>query len=186
MGKRYVAISETEMVALLVDKLGFEDVTHRVNANERVFERQIISKSGVEFPYAVRVYSTIECGGSRGCGEDAIRVNLIDLKEENPKFRFKKVLGEDKGKKAGRSIYRTKSAMINLETRIENYIWHVVFKENHCPKCGGLTAIRENKNTHEQFLSCDSWHTTKCGGTKAIVITFDEWRKERQKKKEAA
>jgi len=165
MGTRYVPISEEEMNALLVDKLGFEDVTHRVEAKERVFERQVVSKNGVEFPFAVRVYSTIEFGGSRGCGEDAIRVVLIDLEEENPKFRFKKVLGEGKGK-AGRRIHRTKNAMKNLEERIKDYFRHIIL--NQCPKCGSLMAIRERRADGKKFLSCTKWHTTKCNGSRDI------------------
>jgi hypothetical protein len=153
------------MEALMIDKLGFEDVTQREGTIERIFERQVVSKNGVEFPYAVRVYSSIYPQGSKGCGEDAIRVILIDLEEENPKFRFKKVLGEGKGK-AGRRIYRTKSAMKNLEERVKDYFRHVIL--NQCPKCGSLMAIRERRADGKKFLSCTKWHETKCNGSRDI------------------
>jgi len=90
-------------------------------------------------------------------------VVLIDLEEENPKFRFKKVLGEGKGK-AGRRIYRTKSAMKNLEERVKDYFRHVIL--NQCPKCGSLMAIREGRNG--KFLGCTKWHETKCNGSRDI------------------
>jgi len=183
MAATYVPISVEEMEALMLDKLGFEDVTQREGTIERIFEKQIVSASGIEYPYAVRVYSSIYPHGSKACGKDAIRVVLIDLEEKNPKFRHKKILGEGKVGKAGRRIHRTEKAMINLEKRVKQYIWHVI--SNPCPKCGSLMAIKKRKDNGKKFFSCTKWITTKCTGSN-VFVDFDEWYKNHLKKRQAA
>lgn len=159
-GDRYVPIDETEMRELMT-RIGFETIT-LPRTTELVFQRQVETTAGKKFPYAVRVYSSVAHGNSRGVGEDAIRVVLIDLDEENPKFQFMKVIGEGT-KKAGRRIYRTKSAMATLEARCREYFTHVI--KNPCPKCGSVMAVRNSKNG--QFLGCTKFRTG-CRGTREI------------------
>ena len=159
-GDRYVPIDETEMRELMT-RIGFETIA-LPRTTELVFQRQIETSAGKKFPYAVRVYSSVAHGNSRGVGEDAIRVVLIDLDEENPKFQFMKVIGEGT-KKAGRRIYRTKSAMATLEARCREYFTHVI--KNPCPKCGSVMAVRNSKNG--QFLGCTKFRTG-CRGTREI------------------
>lgn len=159
-GDRYVPIDENEMRDLMT-RIGFETIS-LPRTTELVFQRQIETTAGKKFPYAVRVYSSIAHGNSRAVGEDAIRVVLVDLKAENPKFQFMKVLGEGT-KKAGRRIYRTKSAMTTLETRCRDYFTHII--KNPCPKCGSAMAVRNTKGG--QFLGCTKYHNG-CRGTREL------------------
>jgi len=156
-GSRYVEIDETEMRDLLESEMGFTQV--RIDGTyELVFERQVETKGGKTFPYKVRVYSSIFGGASRGCGEDAIRVVLVDMETDRPM----KIMGEGKKGKAGRRIYRTKSALTNLRDRCRDYFRHVML--NSCPKCGKVMAIRKGKNG--DFLGCTGY--PECNGTKQL------------------
>jgi hypothetical protein len=155
-GSRYVPISADEMVNLM-DEMGFTQV-YFDGTVEMVFERQVEGKSGRTYPYAVRVYTSVTRSGSRDCGEDAIRVVLVDLETNRPM----KVMGEGKKGKAGRRIYRTKSALVNLKERCRDYFRHVML--HSCPKCGKVMAIREGRNG--QFLGCTNY--PECNGTKPM------------------
>lgn len=159
MTKRYVEISETEMTALMEDEMGF-DREFPPGTTEIVWQRQIESKSGDKFPYAVRVYSSVAYGSTRGCGEDAIRVLIINLDTGRP---IK--LTPQKGK-AGKRIYRTKSAMSNLRTRCREFFAYVINPANQCPDCNSLMVSRKGK--FGEFLGCTNY--PDCRGTRKINV----------------
>lgn len=152
MGSRYVPISESQIRSLLEGEMGFSEIQLPRTA-ELVFERQVETKSGRKYPYAVRVYSSIARGESRGCGEDAIRVVLVDLESS----RLMKVLGEGRNSKAGRRIYRTKSALPSLKNRCRDYFRHVL--RNTCPECSSVMAIRQGPKG--KFLGCTGFPKCK-------------------------
>ena len=155
--KRYVEISEAEMTSMMEEDMGFEKI-QLPGTTEIVWQRQIETKSGGKFPYAVRVYSSIAYGSSRGCGEDAIRVVVINLDTGRP---IK--LTPTKGK-AGKRIYRTKGAMTNLNTRIRETFEYVSNTGNHCPDCSSLLVTRNGK--WGEFLGCTNY--PDCRGTRKI------------------
>ncbi len=166
MGRNYVERSREEMDALLVEQLGFQVVPLK-GCHEVVYERQIVSKKGVEHPYKVRVYSSVHVstGRTRDLGKDAIRVVLIPT-EGLAQFPMK-VLGEGRDTKAGRRINRTKGAMDNLRRRVVQYFEFVI--KYRCPDCGSLMAVRSS--SHGKFLGCRSY--PDCKGTRPYPDSLD-------------
>lgn len=160
-GRNYVERTREEFDALLVEQMGFS-VVPLEGTYEVVYQRQVVSKNGVEHPYLVRVYSSVlgYQGKTRDCGADAIRVVLIPLEGEYA-GRPTKVLGEGKGK-AGRRINRTKGAMENLRKRVTQYFQLVI--KYRCPKCGSLMAVRNSAKG--KFLGCRSY--PECNGSRPL------------------
>jgi len=157
--KRYVEISEADMTDLMEVQMGFAKI-ELSGTTEIVWQRQVETKSGEKFPYAVRVYSSIAYGTSRGCGEDAIRVVLINLDTGRP-IKLQPTKG-----KAGKRIYRTKSAMPNLRTRCRELFAYVINPGHHCPDCDSLMATR--KGGYGEFLGCTNY--PDCRGTRKIDV----------------
>lgn len=155
--KRYVEISETEMTAMMEDRFGFTQEFFP-GTTEIVWQKQVQTDSGKKFPYAVRVYSSIAYGASRACGEDAIRVVIINLDTGRP-IKLQPTKG-----KAGKRIYRTKGAMSNLATRIHESFAYVANPEYQCPECNSLLVTRKGK--YGEFLGCTSY--PDCRGTRKI------------------
>lgn len=160
----YVQIPEAAMRSMLEGECGFEQI-HIDGTYELVFQRQVTSAKGREFPYAVRVYSSISNGKSRAVGEDAIRVVLINLDTGYPI----KIMGEGrknrhKKTKAGSRINRTAPTGIPTEKRVEallgrlkdrcrDYFYHIVM--NPCPTCGSALAMRWAGNG--DFYGCTNF-----------------------------
>lgn len=159
MNARYVEISETEMTSMMEDEMGF-DQEFIPGTTEIVWQRQVETKSGEKFPYAIRVYSSIAYGTSRGCGEDAIRVVLMNLDTGRP-IKLQPTKG-----KAGKRIYRTKGAMPNLRTRCRELFAYVINPGHHCPDCDSLMATR--KGGYGEFLGCTNY--PDCRGTRKIDV----------------
>jgi hypothetical protein len=159
---KYVNVPEADMRVLLEDECGFEQVP---NNGELVFQRQVVSAKGREFPYAVRVYSSVIRGETRDVGEDAIRVVLMNTDTDRPV----KIMGEgrknkDRKSKAGSRIYRTAPRGIPTENRVaellgrlrdrcRDYFYHVV--ANQCPKCDSALALRQGPSG--DFYGCTSY-----------------------------
>jgi len=156
MASRYTEIRHDEMADLL-EGIGFEP-RNQSGCVEYVWERNVVSKSGKTFPYAVRVYSSVDkrTGVTRDCGADAIRVVLMDL-ESGRAMKLKTGKG-----KAGQRIYRTKNALPTLKERCREYFVKVI--QDGCPKCGAVMAERAGKNG--SFLGCTKYPV--CKGTKPI------------------
>lgn len=156
MASRYVAITHTAMAAQL-EGIGFFPL-NLSGCVEFVWQRNVESKSGKHFPYAVRVYSSVDkrTGMTRDCGADAIRVVLMDL-ESGRALKLKSGKG-----KAGQRIYRTKNALPTLVERCREYFGKVI--HDGCPKCGSVMAERAGKNGN--FLGCTKYPA--CNGTKKL------------------
>ena len=69
---KFTNITKSEMQDFL-GTLGFAEISIP-NCNESVFAKRI-DKNGI--PLSMRVYTGIVASESRGCGEDAIRVNVF-------------------------------------------------------------------------------------------------------------
>ena len=156
-GRNYVERNKAEFDALLVDRLHFR-VVELPGVSEIVYQRD-----GVNAPYSVRVYSSIQrgTGRTRDCGDDAIRVVMVAQETG----RAMKIMGEKRNGKAGKRINRTKGAMKNLERRVKEYLL-MGTPDLLCPKCGHMMAVRNGRNG--KFLGCthrdnDEW----CGGTRS-------------------
>lgn len=153
MGRYYVERTKEEMDALLIGKYKFRHVDLHGTA-EYVYQRD-----GVHVPFSVRVYSSVDVrtGHTRDCGDDAIRVVMVDQSTG----RATKIMGEARNQKTGTRINRTKGAMDNLEKRVRQYLL-MGTKDYTCPKCGGLMAVRKGPNG--KFLGCRAY--PECNGTR--------------------
>ena len=156
MASRYREITHTAMAAHL-ESIGF----FPLNLNgcvEYVWQRNVESKQGKQYPYAVRVYSSVDkrTGLTRDCGSDAIRVVLMDLKTGRA-LKLKSGKG-----KAGQRIYRTQNALPTLTERCREYFSKVI--HDGCPKCGSVMAERGGRNG--KFLGCTKYPA--CNGTKQL------------------
>ncbi len=164
----YIAVPEAAMRSMMEGECGFTQL--KIDGTyEIVFQRQVTSAKGREFPYAVRVYSSVANGVSRAVGEDAIRVVLFDTRTDRPV----KIMGEgrknrDRKSKAGSRINRTARQCIPTEDRIaellgrlrdrcRDYFYHVI--TNECPKCGNALAMRHGGG--KDFYGCTNFPECK-------------------------
>jgi Topoisomerase DNA binding C4 zinc finger len=175
---KYVAVPEAAMRALMESECGFEQIKLD-GTTELVFQRDVVSSKGKEFPYAVRVYSSVAYGETRAVGEDAIRVILMNTTTNRPV----KIMGEgrknrDRKSKAGSRIYRTAPTGIpteervaellgRLKTRCREYFYHVV--ANQCPKCDSALSLRHSKGN--DFYGCTNF--PECKHTQSEVKSYD-------------
>ena len=152
---RYVEISETDMRNMLETEMGFKQV-FKDGTTELLFERPVEKKTGEVYNYSVRVYSSITPydGKSRGVGEDAIRVVLMDNTSGYPV----KIKGESKKQSAGSRIYRTKNALPNLRERCREYFKYVF--SHACPSetCENGLMIKR-KGSYGEFYGCNQYPT---------------------------
>lgn len=111
-------------------------------------------------PLSLRVYSGINpSGNSRGCGEDAIRVEVHYRDADGTIHR----IGGSK------RVHRVKGWKTNLQARIDDW-------ENglgpKCPKCGAPMRLREPKAGHtwRPFYGCVRWKPkgAGCDGTAQV------------------
>jgi len=159
---RYVQRTDSEIRHLLEEKMGFSETEYtaerwgqRFIPWERVWERQVVTKSGKEFPYRIVCYSTVDrrTNVTRDCAKDAIRFVLLS----------------DSGKpitRAEKCVYRTKGALDNILERARE-LYRFVGKSETCPKCNSLMDEREVKkegpNKGKKFLGCTRY--PDCNGT---------------------
>jgi hypothetical protein len=142
----FTNITKSEMQDFL-GTLGFAEITIP-NCNESVFAKRI-DKNGI--PLSMRIYTGIVSSESRGCGEDAIRVNVFAKTLKN---ELKKVV-------SCRRVNRVSGWRKNLESRI-----HEVFHKSPSQSCncGNPMVLREGK--FGEFLGCTNYpeckQTIKC------------------------
>ena len=161
---RYVQRTDSEVRQLLEDQMGFSEAEYTVERWggdpryipwERVCERQVVTKSGKEFPYWIVCYSTVDrrTNVTRDVAKDAIRFVLLS-ESGRPITRAEK------------RVYRTKGAMENIVERARE-LYRFVGKSETCPKCNALMDEREVKkegpNKGKKFLGCTRY--PECNGT---------------------
>lgn len=156
MGRNYVERTKNEMDELLVGKYRFR-LINLSGVAEYVYQRE-----GVHVPYSVRIYSSVDVrtGRTRDCGDDAIRVVMV-----NRSGHPLKVMGEKRNTKIGTRINRTKGALDNLEKRVRQYLT-MGTPDYLCPQCKSLMAVRRGGNG--PFLGCTEWKSGNegCSGTR--------------------
>ena len=126
MSKReYYQIDETEFDSIM-ESYGFSTV-HIQGTKEKVYDRRFGELT-------MRVYSSIEKGTARDCGEDAIRVCVLDLKANTGVMRNKRVNRIQTWKK-------------NLENRLNVTIERIemgkISPAPSCPRCGASMNMRK-------------------------------------------
>lgn len=141
-GERYVPIRYEDIREVLEDLMGFERRDDD-RCWEMIWVRPVITKSGVRFPYEIKVYTTVDIRTevSRDVGTDAIRVVLMDTVTGRPV------------KKAEKRVFRTKNALTNLRERCRDMFKHVM-QGPHCPKCSSLMVVREGGPGKHKFWGC--------------------------------
>lgn len=145
---RYYQVSQAEMETFLLPR-GFIKMSIP-GTSELVYGKRI--QRG-QHPISIRIYTTINPSGeARDCGEDAIRVRLYTLFQDEP-------IPVGKTQK----ILRIKTWAKNL-TKALNKCDSLV---RICPACGNLQTVR--KGVHGEFWGCSTYKYTKCSGKKAPV-----------------
>lgn len=155
MGERYVPIRIGEMHKVLGERCGFTQLEPgsvkfgNRTCKEHIYERQVVSKSGIDYHCKIRVYTSVDIRTSvtRDCASDAIRVVVIN----DAGYPIKR---DGKGREA--RIYRTKNAKTNLYERCrEIFKWAM---ENACQTCYHplveRTVKKEGPNQGRKFLTC--------------------------------
>ena len=143
---KFTNITKSEMQDFL-STLGFAEISIP-NCNESVFAKRI-DKNGI--PLSMRVYTGIVASESRGCGEDAIRVNVFarTLKNET-----KKVV-------SCRRVNRVEGWRKNLQSRI-----HEVFHKSPSQSCNCGNPMLLREGVFGEFLGCTNY--PECKQTKNI------------------
>ena len=78
MSATYTPVTLLDFAAL-AHQMGMVSITPP-NTKEYVFERDVVTKSGIAYPLKLRIYSSVDIrtGISRDCGSDAIRLCLVN------------------------------------------------------------------------------------------------------------
>ena len=139
-GGRYTQISTDEFESFLSDIAQWERVNGDGVTKENVYALPLPSDR-VE----IRVFSTLQDGKARDCGNDAIRTVVWDKKHDTP------IGGESK-------TLRIETWRSNLEPKIRDLYanWR---RHDHgeCPSCGeGVMVERESEDGWE-FLGCSNY-----------------------------
>lgn len=134
---RFQTISETEMDLFLKEK-GFSAITLQ-GTTEKVYGK-LVAKD-----ICLRVYSSIESGTSRECGEDAIRVVLASRQKTGIK-----IVG------SSRRVNRTKNWRDNLQKRLDS--WFEMLGPA-CPKCSATMVDRNG--AYGDFWGCSNFPECK-------------------------
>lgn len=166
-GERYVPITTFEMDAVLVRKMGFERREVRP-AKEWVYFRKVINRDGFEYPMGIKVLSTIHVDSdiTRPVAGDAIHVMLMNLAVRSDKldaFPMGFPMKSKYPKQADRTIYRTKSALINLEQTVRD-MFRFAFAIA-CPCCSAPMIPRDS--SRGRFFGCSDF--PHCRTTKPSV-----------------
>lgn len=143
-------------VELYMMQLGAREVDMGPRVKELVFERSIITSSGVEHPYKLRIYTSIDSRNDtcRAKGKDAIRVHLVDA-------AGKYVKGATRVNRIGPEV------MDRVMDRCRELFKYAIDSANKCPKCEtGLLVFRKpNRNAKwKAFKGCHIYPYCKGSG----------------------
>ena len=136
---RYVEVKETEMRTFLEGK-GFSEI--KLPDTKEIVYGKIVA-TGV----CLRVYTTIESGVSRACGEDAIRFVLVRKNHAG----VVKVIGTSK------KVLRTRNWKSNMSQRIDS--WNEQLGPT-CHKCGNFMV--ERTGPKGSFWGCTNFPECTC------------------------
>lgn len=131
---QYQAVTRGQM-ELYMMQISAKEVDLGPKCKEIVFERAVVTASGVDHPYKIRIYTSIdqrdnEC---RDKGKDAIRVQLID--DEN-----KIVMTSTRVNRVGNEV------MDRVLDRCREMFRYAIDPANKCPKCDtGRLVLRTPK-----------------------------------------
>ena len=152
---RYQAVSRGDF-ELAAIQLSAKEVDLGPRCKEIVYERDITTASGVDYPFKLRIYSSIdqrdnEC---RSKGKDAIRVLLV--------------------KKNGRVVKKTtrinrvgEDVMLRVMDRCRELFRYAIDPTNKCSKCeDGVLVLREPKRGQawKAFKGCSNYPVCKGSG----------------------
>ena len=156
----FVPFSRHDLEDVLINDMGFH-IKNIPNVWEFVYERDVTTTSGTQYPYYIRVYSTVHrtTQWTRDCGNDSIKIQLIDKATGRPVPRTKMT-----------RVHRTKNAMTNLRKRARE-AFSMVLDAEQCPCCGAIMNEQTNRKTKHKFLSCTRFSPNAdyhCTGTRQI------------------
>lgn len=149
MSSQYKNISIAEMESFLKPQ-GFQ-VINVPGTKETVFGKRMPHN----LPLTLRIYTGIENGISRGCGEDAIRTTLF---WRNSQGEVKKAAGDKR-------VHRVNNWRNNLQNRLDNWNQDFVICD-----CGAPMIERKGKNG--SFLGCCDYPS--CRNTKPLNKAISE------------
>ena len=145
-----------ESLEAVMNDMGFfreDHVSH--DTNEIVFKRQVASRTGVLFPFEIRVWSTYDTNGVMKMPMGSkISIQLHDELRD-----FKTVSGW------GKKIFRTPDFPERLRDIIKE-IFIEFFAADKCPKCEGL--LKEITTPKGTFIGCSRYnpgHRNHCSYT---------------------
>lgn len=139
MAGKYKHIDFDEMHKLLQCDYGFRQVELE-GTTEHVYGKIVAPN------LCLRVYTSIVYKGSRGVGEDAIRVCLV----------YRRPDGEIKGVGRTKRVYRIDTWKKNLCERLDRW---TDLKSPDCLKCNSPMALRKSK--HGEFWGCCDYPNCK-------------------------
>lgn len=145
MAATYVQPTLAEFTAALP---GFQAIT--VDGTKEVVLARRVDRDGMAL--SLRVYTTLEHGVGRACGEDAIRVSVHF---RNAEGRVVRIGGS-------RRVNRTAGWASRVQERVAHW---VDLLGPSCPTCGGPTVEREGK--FGPFFGCANYPT--CRGLVRIL-----------------
>lgn len=151
-GTRYVPITFQAFNAVM-DTIGAQQVFIS-GCWEHVWDRPVITNSGAQFKYNIRIFSSVDVGTdvTRDKGKDAIRIALYNTATE-------RCVGG-----ASKRVFRTKNALDSVVLRARAMFGEVINPEWHCPCCGAFMVIRNGRNG--DFKGCTRYPV--CRGTKEL------------------
>jgi len=149
---QFHSISREEMASYLEGQ-GFRPIT-LPNVSELAWAKRV-DRNGQAL--SLRVYTGINANGtSRGCGTDAIRVQVFHRDADGTVVR----VGTSK------RVHRVKGWKANLQARIDG--WQETLGPT-CPKCGAPMVLRNppKGKTWRPFYGCVRWRPggEGCDGT---------------------
>ena len=151
---QYKAVSRGDMELFLGMQLAAKIVDLGPRCKEIVFERDITTASGVEHPFKLRIYTSIdqrdnEC---RDKGKDAIRVLLVSKKDG------KVVRKSTRINRVGDEV------MKRVMDRCRELFRYAIDPTNKCSKCDdGVLVLRKPKRgqTWTEFKGCSNYPVCK-------------------------
>ena len=134
MAATFTQIHEDEICGMLKDN-GFVQI--RLDGVQEIVMAKLIAPN-----ISMRVYTSVESGVVRDCGEDAIRIVLCS----------KNAVGEIKVIGTSKRVNRTQNWRERLQERIES--WEEMLGPP-CAKCGAKTVERKGK--FGKFWGCTNY-----------------------------